>query len=496
MTMGRASAIRRDLGRLFEGQSVAGLGEVQLLERFVERRDEPAFAALVSRHGPMVLGVCRRLLADPHDVEDAFQATFLVLVRRASSLRSSDRLGPWLFGVARKVAARMRSDRTRRRGFESSRAVAIAQPSGVDDLRGELGRALIEEIDRLPASLRHPIVLCCVEGLTYDEAATQLGSTGPTIRGRLSRDRERLRARLTRRGFAPTLGGLGGLLTTGAARAVVPSRLLLLTISQASKAGVVPAAIEALVEGVIRTMIVTKSKFLAAALVACGVASSSLVGFSQTPGTTPATASFEPAPVVPGGGDRLSQVEQKLDRVLRALERQPDNTSLVPPAPPAPTTAPPPPLPPRPGAVVKHLTPGGMTQPGGAGKMTKTVEVQVEVPDPTKPGSRSTTTTTTITPQPLTETRIKSVEQKLERLEARIAAIEKKLGSDAARDLDDQEDLQVIEGESVRRNPARPGQYYVPRRVFEREDGAKVSPATRQPSGSPATPDAPPVPPR
>src|SRR5271168_992008 len=120
MKMGRGGAVHRDLGRLFEGQSVAGLGEVQLLERFVERRDEPAFAALVARHGPMVLGVCRRLLADPLDVEDAFQATFLVLVRRAESLRNRDRLAPWLFGVARKVATRVRLDLARRRACESS----------------------------------------------------------------------------------------------------------------------------------------------------------------------------------------------------------------------------------------------------------------------------------------------------------------------------------------------------------------------------------------
>src|SRR5262249_25458296 len=155
--------------QLFEGKSVAGLGEVQLLERFVERRDEPAFAALVARHGPMVLGVCRRLLADPLDVEDAFQATFLVMVRRRGSLGDRDRLGPWLFGVARKVATRARLDLARRRARECPGAGELASNPGLDEHRSELGRALVEEIDRLPGSLRDPVLLCCVDDLTYDE---------------------------------------------------------------------------------------------------------------------------------------------------------------------------------------------------------------------------------------------------------------------------------------------------------------------------------------
>jgi len=139
------------VGRDLEGQSVAGRGEVQLLERFIERRDEPAFAALVARHEPMVLGVCRRFLADPLDVEDAFQATFLVLVRRAEALGDRDRLAPWLFGVARKVAGRARIDNQKRRAREVPGAEEMALVSGLDDHRYEMGRALIEEIDWLPA---------------------------------------------------------------------------------------------------------------------------------------------------------------------------------------------------------------------------------------------------------------------------------------------------------------------------------------------------------
>jgi len=313
MKIGRGMGVQRHLGQLFEGQSVAGLGEVQLLERFVERRDEPAFAALVARHGPMVLGICRRLLSDPLDVEDAFQATFLVLVRRAGSLKDRDRLAPWLFGVARRVASRARTDVARRRDRENSGVEEIAALTGRDETSRELGRALIEEIDRLPGSLREPILLCCVEGLSYDEAATRLRSTAPAVRGRLARARGRLKDRLTRRGFAPAVGTLGALLSAEAVSAAVPPQLLMFTI-QVAKAGAVPASVEFLAEGVIRTMFLTKSKILAAAVVACGIAGSSM-GVSAQFGGDAQRNKVE--------ADRLDQVEKKLDRVLQALEGRP-----------------------------------------------------------------------------------------------------------------------------------------------------------------------------
>src|SRR4051794_12021714 len=106
MASAQYGAVLRQMRRLFDGSSVAGMTEGQLLERFVGRRDEAAFEALVARHGPMVLGVCRRVLSDPNDVEDAFQATFLVLVKKAGTLRRRDLLGNWLYGVAFRVAAR------------------------------------------------------------------------------------------------------------------------------------------------------------------------------------------------------------------------------------------------------------------------------------------------------------------------------------------------------------------------------------------------------
>ena len=143
----------------------------QLLERFAADRDEAAFEALVTRHGPMVLGTCRRMLADPHDVEDAFQATFLVLARKAGSIRDGDRLGPWLHGVARRVAPgpgpwpRRRNARERPGGEEP----AVEPPDALEAV--EVRAALDEELARLPEKYRAPLVLCYLEGLTHDEAA-------------------------------------------------------------------------------------------------------------------------------------------------------------------------------------------------------------------------------------------------------------------------------------------------------------------------------------
>ena len=428
MKIGHRGVFERDLGRLFEGESVAGLGEVQLLERFVERRDEPAFAALVARHGPMVLGVCRRLLVDPLDVEDAFQATFLVLVRRAGSLRDRDRLAPWLFGVARRVATRTRMDLARRRARERPDVEALNLAPGVDDPTRELGRALVEEIDRLPGSLRDPILLCCVEGLTYDEAASRLRSTAPAVRGKLSRARERLRARLTRRGFAPSAGILGALLSAEAASAAVSTRLIKTTI-RASTAGTVPAGVEALAEGVIRTMILTKTKFLAATLVACGLAGSSVGVFGQD---GPPLQARE-VPATPPETPQLNQLEKKLDRILEALEGSNQ------------------PAPRRGGAMGGPGMMGGMPGPGGMpmggpgmmggpgamggimggpgmmGGLRQGTDIRGTMGSQ---GSATTVTRSATNENSPLNARVNALESKLERIEARLAEVERKLGSE------------------------------------------------------------------
>ena len=201
-------AIARQLGSLFDDGSLVGLSDRQLIERFNHRRDEAAFAALVARHGPMVLGVCRQLLADRHLAEDAFQATFLVLARKAHSLRDPDRLGTWLYGVALRTARKARTRLARQRIHEQGDVMdalidsvrPTAPPADQALLDRDQAEILHGEIDRLPGIFRSPIVLCYFEGLTLDEAARQLRCPAGTLRSRLARAREKLRRALTRRG--------------------------------------------------------------------------------------------------------------------------------------------------------------------------------------------------------------------------------------------------------------------------------------------------------
>ncbi len=223
MSNGTSTLLARQIGALYSGGSAVGLSDRQLLERFAEARDEAAFAALVARHGPTVLGICRRHLGDHQHAEDAFQAVFLVLARKAGSLREPELLGNWLYGVALRTARTARARLARRRRVEEEAAGAESgsgsgSSSGpgsfgaVDRsfLDGEQAEALHREIDRLPGPFRLPVVLCYFEGLTLDEAARRLSWPVGTLRSRLARPREKLRRGLVRRGFAPTAGVLGG----------------------------------------------------------------------------------------------------------------------------------------------------------------------------------------------------------------------------------------------------------------------------------------------
>ncbi|MGH7225175.1 MAG: RNA polymerase sigma factor, partial [Gemmataceae bacterium] len=166
------------------------LGDEQLLERFARRREEAAFAALVRRHGSMVLGVCRRVLRHSHDAEDAFQATFLVLANKAQGLKNPELLANWLYGVAYRTAlhARNRSARHDRRERE---AAAMSVPGNdADSSAQELSRILDEELSRLPEKYRTPLVLCYLQGKTNEEAARLLGWPAGSMSHRLARGRE------------------------------------------------------------------------------------------------------------------------------------------------------------------------------------------------------------------------------------------------------------------------------------------------------------------
>ncbi len=305
-----------EIDRLFQEGTVLGLDEGALLERIVSSHDEPSLSALVERHGPMVLGVCRRLLASPHDVDDAFQATFLILVRKARALRDRHRLGPWLHGVAYRVAVRARSDAARRRALEQSAARAeidgLNQAADRVVVREEQCAAVDEEIAHLPAPQRCVIVLVDLEGQTQSEAARRLGWSENAVRGRLARGRAALRKRLVRRGVAPGLLPVAGPVLEQVVAPVVPAALLEATNragmatllagrAAPSATTVISASVASLARSVLRTMTVSKVASLATAFlaIAAGVVMLGLVrpGLSATrpeqqkPGAGPASES-------------------------------------------------------------------------------------------------------------------------------------------------------------------------------------------------------------
>jgi RNA polymerase sigma factor (sigma-70 family) len=247
------------------------LSDGQLLRSFLHQNDEAAFEALVGRHGPMVRGVCRRLLRNCHDADDAFQAAFLVLIRKAPTLAAREVIGDWLHGVAYRTALKARTAAARRRMKEKQalRSEAIV----VEYDRPEWMSLLDQEIARLPAKYRLPIVLCDLEGRTRKEAAQQLGWPDGTLSGRLSRARALLARRLNRRGVTLSVGALvAGLSSEATAR--VPFSLLSSTCKAAmefaskSTAGSVPAHVVVLTEGVVKAMFLSKLKKIAAVLMA------------------------------------------------------------------------------------------------------------------------------------------------------------------------------------------------------------------------------------
>jgi RNA polymerase sigma factor (sigma-70 family) len=298
----------RHLRTLFNLGRTADLTDGELLERYLSREGEPselAFAALVERHGPMVLRTCRAVLRDEHESRDAFQATFQVLLRKARSLRVRDSLGPWLHQVALRTARCSRARAHRRRQAEAVAAEASASKAPADPAdRHDLGEILHLELSRLPDRYRSPVVLCCLEGLSLDQAARRLGWPLGTVQSRLARGRKTLRDRLARRGVAPTAGAFASLLAAERAGAAVPIALAEATVAAgghlpagSSAAGIVPAAVLALTEGVLRSMFLTKLKIGTAALVVVGGGSwagASLVAVGP-PGGNPANPAAPPA---------------------------------------------------------------------------------------------------------------------------------------------------------------------------------------------------------
>lgn len=273
----RAGSALAQMHALFSVGHVGDLTDGELLERFELHRAEAevAYEELVARHGPMVLDVCRRVLRDPHDVEDAFQATFLVLVRRAGSVRNREALGGWLHRVALRVAWRARSDAARRREVE--RQAVTFESSGSPEVSAELAEAraaLHEELDRIPASFRSALVACHLEGLTHEEAASRLNWPVGTVRSRLARGRERLRDRLARRGVAP------GIVLPALGQPVEPvppelststSHMMASRVAGRAAVAKVPSSVAKLAERVVQSMRLRTLRNLAAVAIAFGV---------------------------------------------------------------------------------------------------------------------------------------------------------------------------------------------------------------------------------
>jgi RNA polymerase sigma factor (sigma-70 family) len=238
------------LHQLSSAARVDNLPDRALIERFANQRDEDAFAALVRRHGPMVLRICQRVLHDAHAAEDAFQATFLVLSRKAASLRCADTVGCWLHGVAYRVAQNARKQRARRQKHESQAAVEKPADDPLAELSVREAQAILDqELTRLPEKYRAPLVLCCLEGRTRDEAARQLGWSSSLVKSRLEQGRERLHQRLTRRGLTlpAALGAM--LLIEEAAPASLPAVLIRAAVQAGRSSNGVSASVALLAEG-------------------------------------------------------------------------------------------------------------------------------------------------------------------------------------------------------------------------------------------------------
>jgi RNA polymerase sigma factor (sigma-70 family) len=297
--MGTATnRLRLVLGNL--RSSFDTLSDGQLLTRFVTARDEAAFAALVRRHGPMVLGVCRRVLQHLHDAEDVFQATFLVLARKAHAVVQREAISGWLYCVAYRTAQEARAMRARRRAKEWQ----VEHPPEPESPAGEpqdWRPMLDEELSRLPQKYQSPLVLCDLEARTRKEAACQLGIPEGTLSSRLAKARRMLAARLARRGVMLSAGALGAALAEGAVSAQVSGPLVADTakvavLVAAGQLATLAAPVAVLMKGVMQAMLIAKLRlivglFVGAALIfGLGSVAYQMVGAQNPPAAGPAAA--------------------------------------------------------------------------------------------------------------------------------------------------------------------------------------------------------------
>jgi RNA polymerase sigma factor (sigma-70 family) len=302
----------------------------QLLECFVSRRDEAAVAALVRRHGPMVWGVCRRVLRDHQDAEDAFQATFLVLVRRAAAISPREMVGNWLYGVARQTALKARAAGARRQAREKQlnqgpEPEAQSEP----DLWRDLQPLLDRELSRLPDKYRLAVVLCDLEGRSRKEAASQLGIPEGTLSSRLTTARATLARRLARHGLALSGGALAAVLSQKAAAGGLPPSVATSAIraatdvaaGQAAAGGVVSAKVAALTDGVLKTMLLKKLATLTGVLLLLGVLGLGSTAFPYGALGAGQSRRQETSPEGPAPQARPEDAPRKVARDDKVLDR-------------------------------------------------------------------------------------------------------------------------------------------------------------------------------
>jgi RNA polymerase sigma factor (sigma-70 family) len=263
-----ADLVLGQLSKLLESRQADKLGDEELLERFAVRHDEEAFAALLERHGPLVLRVCRRVLHERHDAEDAFQATFLVLARKARAIRNRKALGCWLYGVAYRVAARLRSTAARRAVSEANVVPPTPADPATEASWREVCAVLNEEMARMAEKYRAPLLLCGLEGKTRDEAAQQLGWSLGTLKRRLEQGRSLLRARLAQRGLTLSAVLLASLLSEKAS--AVPEALATAAVLSARRFAEgspgIPVRVGALSDWLIRALLITRCRMAGALL--------------------------------------------------------------------------------------------------------------------------------------------------------------------------------------------------------------------------------------
>jgi RNA polymerase sigma factor (sigma-70 family) len=328
MSTGQLGTFIRSLRRLVEPVQEAGLTDAELLQRFVAQRDEAAFEVLLWRHGPMVLQVCRRVLGQEQDIEDAFQATFLALVRKGAAIGRREAVAGWLYRVAYRVALRDRLHRSQRMAGQRPLPPDVTDGSWPQLPADDLNLVLDAEVNRLPERFRVPFVLCCLQGKTYQEAALELGCPKGTIASRLTWARKRLRSRLTRRGVVLS-GGLfyAGLSSTTPAGSMVPAPLVQAALQAATAtgtgsaaAGLVSERAVRLAKDVLRNMTLTRWRNRGGMVAAFGLlAGASGLWSNHWLATAPAVEASTPiaAPATPTSAPGREQPAQPVQPTSR-----------------------------------------------------------------------------------------------------------------------------------------------------------------------------------